>query len=190
MRVIILLVLATSAGVFFSRQEEDLAPRDGLAWTRLTLYWLFTIMISFEMVAGALWDLMKLEFVRMASAHLGYPEYMGTIIGVPRIPCALALLAPRFPRLKEWAYAGAFFIYMGAAASQYLTASGPKQWIPPLLFAAITIVSWALRPASRRLVQPTPAIKPGFAQWLVPVFITGVLLVVAYITIPGRTAPH
>ena len=104
MRVIILLVLTTSAGVFFSRQEEGSTPQGGLAWTRLVIYWLFTIMVSFEMVAGALWDLMKLEFVKAASAHLGYPEYMGTIIGVPRIPCALALLAPRFPRFKEWAY--------------------------------------------------------------------------------------
>jgi hypothetical protein len=190
MRVIILLVLATSVGVFFSRQEEELAPRGVLAWTRLIVYWLFTIMISFEMVAGALWDLMKLEFVRAASAHLHYPEYMGTIIGIPRIPCALALLAPRFPRLKEWAYAGALFIYMGATASQYLTAAGPKQWIPPLMFAAITIGSWVLRPASRRLVQPTLAVKPGLAQWILPVFITGVLLVVAYITIPRGTTPH
>ena len=49
-----------------------------------------TILVLFEMVAGALWDLMKLEFVRAASAHLGYPEYMGTIIGVPRVPCVLA----------------------------------------------------------------------------------------------------
>jgi hypothetical protein len=101
MRVIILLVLATSVGVFFSRQEEGSTPRGGLAWMRLVIYWLFTITISFEMVAGALWDLMKLEFVKAASAHLGYPEYMGTIIGVPRIPCALALLAPMFPRLKN-----------------------------------------------------------------------------------------
>jgi hypothetical protein len=190
MRVIILLVFATSAGVFFSRQEEGSTPQDGFAWTRLVIYWLFTIMVSFEMVAGALWDLMKLEFVKAASAHLGYPEYMGTIIGVPRIPCALALLAPRFPRLKEWAYAGAFFIYMGAAASQYLTAAGPKQWIPPLIFAAITMVSWALRPASRRLIQPAQTIKPAVFPWVLPVFITGVLLVVAYITIPRGTAPH
>jgi hypothetical protein len=190
MRVIILLVLATSVGVFFSRQEEGSTPRGGLAWTRLIIYWLFTIMVSFEMVAGVLWDLMKLEFVRAASAHLGYPEYMGTIIGIPRIPCALALLAPRFPRLKEWAYAGAFFIYMGAAASQYLTAAGPKQWIPPLIFAAITVASWGLRPASRRLVQPTLTVKPGLIPWVLPVFITGVLLVVAYITIPRGTTPH
>jgi hypothetical protein len=190
MRVIILLVLATSAGVFFSRQEEGSTPQGGLAWTRLVIYWLFTIVVSFEMVAGALWDLMKLEFVKAASAHLGFPEYMGTIIGVPRIPCALALLAPRFPRLKEWAYAGALFIYMGAAASQYLTAAGPKQWIPPLIFAAITVASWALRPDSRRLVQPTLTVKPGLIPWMLPVFITGVLLVVAYITIPRGTTPH
>ncbi len=41
-------------------------------------------------------------------------------IGVWKIPCALGLLAPRFPRVKEWPIAGAFFNYTGAAASWLL----------------------------------------------------------------------
>jgi hypothetical protein len=40
-----------------------------------------------------------------------------TIIGVWYVLGGVALLVPRFPRLKEWAYAGLVFIYTGAVAS-------------------------------------------------------------------------
>jgi DoxX-like family len=82
--------------------------------------------------------------------HLGYPIYFLFIIGAWKLPCALALVAPRFPRLKEWAYAGAFFNYTGAAASHLLAGDGADKWVGPLVLAAFTLASWALRPASRR----------------------------------------
>jgi uncharacterized membrane protein YphA (DoxX/SURF4 family) len=49
--------------------------------------------------------------------HLGYPDYFMTIVGIWYILAGVALLAPRFPRLKEWAYAGLIFNYTGAAIS-------------------------------------------------------------------------
>ena len=49
--------------------------------------------------------------------HLGYPLYFITIIGFWKVLGAITLLAPGFPRLKEWAYAGIFFDLTGAAAS-------------------------------------------------------------------------
>jgi hypothetical protein len=67
------------------------------------------------------------------------------ILGAWRVPGALALLVPRFPRLKEWAYAGAFFSYTGAAAS-HLLARDTGQWPAQLIFSVFTLVSWALRP--------------------------------------------
>lgn len=59
---------------------------------------------------------------------LGFPPYFGYIIVAWKIPCALALLAPRFPRAKEWAYAGAIFNYTGAVVSWFLRGDGPKRW--------------------------------------------------------------
>jgi hypothetical protein len=38
--------------------------------------------------------------------HLGYPPYFMTILGVRYVLAGIALLAPRSPRLKEWAYVG------------------------------------------------------------------------------------
>jgi hypothetical protein len=37
-----------------------------------------------------------------------------------KVPCAIVLLLPGLPRLKEWAYSGAVFNYSGAFASYVL----------------------------------------------------------------------
>jgi hypothetical protein len=80
------------------------------------------------------------------------------MLGVWKVLGGLAILAPGFPRLKEWAYAGIFFDLTGAAvASATMGASIGAEWwhVPaPLLVAATMVGSWALRPPSRRLPGP------------------------------------
>jgi len=83
--------------------------------------------------------------------HLGYPVYFMTILGIWYLLAGLALLAPRLPLLKEWAYAGLIFNYTGAAASHLAAGDGSDALIPPVIFTALVITSWALRPSSRRL---------------------------------------
>jgi uncharacterized membrane protein YphA (DoxX/SURF4 family) len=119
-------------------------------WARTITYWVTTVLIAWEMAMGGVWDLVRIPFVRNVMEHLGYPLYFLTIIGIWKIPCAVALLAPRFVRLKEWAYAGAVFNYTGAVASHIAVGDGPAKWVGPLIYAAITFASWALRPPSRR----------------------------------------
>ncbi|GGA75034.1 hypothetical protein GCM10011507_28040 [Edaphobacter acidisoli] len=187
---IILIAAATVAALLTSRHEEDGSPQGRTAWLRATVYWLSTILVAFEMAAGGLWDLLRIEYVRVVLTHLGYPLFLLYIIGVPRIPCALALLAPRFPRLKEWAYAGAFFNYAGAAASHLLAGDRGSQWIGPLILAVFTIVSWTLRPASRRLPRPAPAKEPPMITWCVPALIVAAMLVIAFITLPKGAPPN
>jgi hypothetical protein len=60
------------------------------------------------------------------------------------------LLAPHFPRLKEWAYAGLIFNYSGALASHAWVGDGPQTLIGSIIFTALVCASWALRPESRR----------------------------------------
>lgn len=190
MSAAILIVIATAAAVFAALQEGDPAPQSRSRWARLIVYWLFTIVVAFEMAAGALWDLLHIEYVRAVLTHLGYPLYLLYIIGVPRIPCAMALLAPRFPRLKEWAYAGAFFNYAGAAASHLLAGDRTSFWLGPLIFSGFTLASWALRPSSRRLGQTAPAIRPRALAWSAPVLIIAAMLVVAFLTLPKGAPPQ
>ncbi|MFN0220947.1 DoxX family protein [Paenibacillus sp. KR2-11] len=85
---------------------------------------------------------------------LGYPVYFLTVIGVWKVLGAIAILVPGLPRMKEWAYAGIFFEMTGAAASHAFVGDyGAYAYhiLTTLGFATLALVSWALRPKSRKL---------------------------------------
>jgi uncharacterized membrane protein YphA (DoxX/SURF4 family) len=119
--------------------------------TRLILYWVTTLLVAWEMAMGGVWDLLRTQYVRTIMDHLGYPEYFVTILGIWKIPGAAAMLLPRFPRLREWAYAGMFFTYSGAVASHLFAGDGPARWAGPTIFGVFLIVSWWLKPEPRTL---------------------------------------
>jgi uncharacterized membrane protein YphA (DoxX/SURF4 family) len=122
-----------------------------IAQARTIAYWVTTLIIAVELAAGGVWDILQVPYVHdLVVQHLGYPAYFLVIIGVWKVPGAVALLVPRFPRLTEWAYAGAFFTYTGAAASHLAVGDGVALWWGPVVFAAIEAVSWVLRPSARR----------------------------------------
>jgi hypothetical protein len=151
---------------------------------RAIAYWAFTLVVAFEMVAGSMWDLLRIEYVRVVLTHLGYPLYLLLILGVCKLPCAVVLLLPRFPRLKEWAYAGAFFNYSGAVASHALVGDRPGVWVWPLIFATSTLASWALRPPERRLARSIDLIETPPIEWIVPIVVAVVMLVISLLTLP------
>jgi phage-related minor tail protein len=69
-------------------------------------------------------------------------------MGIWKIPGAVALLMPRFPRLKEWVYAGAVINYACAVASHLIVGDGITAIVAPVALLALTVTSWALRPAA------------------------------------------
>jgi hypothetical protein len=75
--------------------------------------WTATGLVVAELVLGGIGDVLRLPSLRESVIQLGYPTYFLLILGIWNMLGAAALLAPRFPRLKEWAYAGAFFVYSG-----------------------------------------------------------------------------
>ena len=127
-------------------------------------YWVATALIALETLAGGATDvahgrtaLVSGSLVVDVVTGLGYPVYVLTILGVWKLLGAAALLAPRLPRLKEWAYAGIVFELTGAAASQIARGHSVGDIATPLLLAGLAMISWALRPASRTLGPPLPA---------------------------------
>lgn len=125
---------------------------------KLIGYWAATIAVSLEMLAGGVTDLVHGgtglfvgEPVVLVLAHLGYPMYLLMILGVWKLPCALVLLAPRLPRLKEWAYAGAIFNYTGAFVSNTLVDHSVHLFATGLPMIVFALASWALRPPGRTL---------------------------------------
>jgi|SRR6185312_6005776 len=163
------------------------SPGQRLRSLRTVAYWIFTLLVAFEMMAGGIWDLLRIEYVRVVLAHLGYPMYLLTIIGVWKIPCAIVLFLPGFLRLKEWAYAGAVFNYTGAAASHFL--AGYAGGGSPLVLAAITLASWRLRPPARQLAAPEASADQRAVQWVVPILILIVLFILSIVFLPKGPPP-
>jgi hypothetical protein len=115
------------------------------------IYWIFTLWASLGLTATGLVQVAKggaVEFMQ----HLGYPRYFFAIIGVWKILGVVALLVPRFPLLKEWAYAGFFFLMTGAVLSHLAVGDAFKDLFPSLLMLTIIFLSWYFRPVARRLV--------------------------------------
>jgi hypothetical protein len=129
--------------------------------TNKVAYWTTTLLVAFFIGTGGAAQMWQYH----AHPHgivpvLGYPMYFFAILGFWKMLGAVAILAPRFPRLKEWAYAGIFFDLTGAVASIVAVGSyGAYAFhiLAPLIIAGFTVASWALRPQCRVLGVLIPA---------------------------------
>jgi uncharacterized membrane protein YphA (DoxX/SURF4 family) len=120
------------------------------------VYWTTTVLVAFSM-SGGVAQLARVPGVVDGFVRLGYPPYFVTILGFWKTAGAIAILVPRFPRLKEWAYAGIFFDLTGAAASSAAIHGGAFHILAPLVAAVLAVASWALRPESRTIGVLFPA---------------------------------
>ena len=130
----------------------NLASSSSSSRGHIMAYWLTTALVVSELALGGVWDVLRVPQVRGLFERLGYPLYFLVILGIWKLLGAVALAIPRFPRLKEWAYAGVLFDLTGAVASLWasgLTGAGTMAY--PILMTGVAVASWALRPPSRRL---------------------------------------
>ncbi|MEZ4410644.1 MAG: DoxX family protein [Polyangiales bacterium] len=119
--------------------------------SRTVAYWVTTGLFSAGIAFSGFATATHQPGMVAAYQHLGYPLYFMTILGVAKLLGAATLLAPGLPRLKEWAYAG-FAINLGSAFLSHLAmGDAANQAVMPLVFLAMALASWALRPASRTL---------------------------------------
>jgi hypothetical protein len=117
---------------------------------RTYAYWITTGVIILQSIAGAVLDLSRNESFIVLFNELGYPEYLLIILGTWRILAIVALLIPGYGLVKEWAYAGLFFDFTGAAASHFFIGDIAGS-IAPIIFTFVLAASWYLRPPSRRM---------------------------------------
>ena len=122
------------------------------------IYWIATIWLALGMGATGIVQLFRAKEgqggVDMIT-HLGYPVYLLTLLAAWKILGVVALLVPKFPVLKEWAYAGFFFVMSGAIFSHIATGDSVKELFPSLLLLVLAVVSWYFRPSDRKVVQPS-----------------------------------
>ncbi|HEY2367506.1 MAG TPA: DoxX family protein [Polyangiaceae bacterium] len=109
------------------------------------------VIVVLLMLSGGIMQVMRRPDAVEGIVRLGYPAYFVVVLGAWKILGSVALLAPKMPLVKEWAYAGFFFDLTGAAISHAVMSSAIGNVIGPLVFAGLAIASWALRPDSRRL---------------------------------------
>ncbi len=117
-------------------------------------YWVTTVFGPASFVIGGVLNFTQNAEVAKAMAHLGYPLYFASLLGMWKLAGAIAIVAPGLPRVKEWAYAGFVFDLTAAAVSHAAVGDSTGDIIAPLVFLALVMTSWALRPATRMLASP------------------------------------
>lgn len=121
---------------------------------KMIAYWTVTLLLAAAVMLSGIGQLMQYGGNLELVTNLGYPIYVLTILGIWKVLGVIVLVVPGFPRLKEWAHAGIFFLMTGAALSHVFAndyGDGGFYIILPLSYAALNIASWALRPKSRKL---------------------------------------
>ena len=134
-------------------------------------YWIATIWLALGMLSTGAAQLLKAKNGQGGAdmiVHLGYPVYLLTLLGIGKTLGVIAVLIPKFPLLKEWAYAGFFFVMSGAIFSHMAVGDPVNELFPSILLLVLTIVSWYFRPVDRKI--------PGLPASRIPVKPSGAVL--------------
>jgi uncharacterized membrane protein YphA (DoxX/SURF4 family) len=124
--------------------------------TTKIIYWIATVWLALGMISTAVAQLFKSAGGQGGAemlTHLGYPVYLLKLLGIWKLLGSVVVLIPGFPLLKEWAYAGFFFVMTGALFSHLASRDPITPLFPSLLLLILTVVSWYFRPASRKVNQ-------------------------------------
>jgi uncharacterized membrane protein YphA (DoxX/SURF4 family) len=97
------------------------------------LYWVCTSVIILAMGIGSIPGILGAEDSVKVITSLGYPEYLVPFLSIAKVLGVIAILIPKFPRLKEWAYAGLAFDVIGANYSLIAMGTEPGNLIIPVL---------------------------------------------------------
>jgi len=124
------------------------------------IYWIATLWLTLGMTSTGVVQLLKMEAEGAVAPpgvygikYLGYPVYFLTILGVWKILGVIAVLIPKFPLVKEWAYAGFFFVMSGAIFSHIAVGDPVNEMWPSALLLILTVISWYSRPPGRKILS-------------------------------------
>lgn len=122
------------------------------------LYWIPTILVALNAAFGGVIDAMRTPEALKIFQHLGYPNYFATLLGIAKVLGAIALIAPVPWTLREWAYAGLTFDVISAVISIAAVGDPIANEILPILFVALTLVSFAAW--RKRIGLPIMTLRP------------------------------
>lgn len=120
------------------------------------IYWIATVWLALGMISSGIVQLFKVKGeIEFITEGLGFPVYFLTILAVWKLLGVVALFLPKFPLLKEWAYAGFFFAMSGALSSHIAVGNPVKDMAGPLLLLVLIALSWYFRPAEKKFASVT-----------------------------------
>lgn len=114
------------------------------------IYWIATIWLAVAMIASGIQQIFTIGGFVEIMKKLAYPTYFSVILGVWKMAGVVVLLIPKFPLLKEWAYAGFFFAMSGAIFSHLAVGDDAAELFAPTFLLLLTAVSWYFRPDDRK----------------------------------------
>lgn len=117
------------------------------------IYWVFTLWMSLGMVSTGIVQVSGAAAEVDRVQHLGYPVYLLHLLGACKLLGVVAVLLPKLPVWKEWAYAGFFFTLAGALFSHLVMGDPFKDTFPSVLLLILTAISWLFRPADRKMAR-------------------------------------
>ena len=115
------------------------------------IYWGATVWLASAMIASAVQQIFNIGGFVEIMERLKYPAYFAVILGIWKISGVTVILLPKLTLVKEWAYAGFFFVTSGAIFSHLVKSDSIMEIIPALALLVMTILSWYFRPADRKL---------------------------------------
>jgi hypothetical protein len=118
---------------------------------KIVIYWISTLWLSLGMISTAIVQLTGGNNQMDIILKLGYPAYFLILIGIWKLLGVVAILVPKFPLVKEWAYAGFFFAMSGAIFSHIAAEDPLVTLFGPSLLVVLTALSWYFRPADRKV---------------------------------------
>jgi hypothetical protein len=135
-------------------------------------YWISTGLMAAFMFMASIPDVLQLPEARAIFVHLGYPIYLLPFLGTAKILGVVAVLVPRFQRLKEWAYAGLTFDLIGALYSHTMIGDPPSVRAFPIVALLLVSASYltyrkALAPGRgprAGTAFPAAAVRPSLAS--------------------------
>ncbi len=108
------------------------------------LYWTLTILFSLLLLMDGIGGITKQQAGQDVLRHLGYPIYLMVITGAAKIAAAFALIQTKYKTLKEWAFAGITFNFLGAFFSRVYMGDSLWETAFPLIFLAIMVITYIL----------------------------------------------
>ena len=105
------------------------------------VYWIFTgLFIAFTVTTAVSQIIYAKNSVEIMNV-LQFPLYMLTFLGIAKIAGLMAILIPGFQKIKEWAYAGFMFDYLGATYAMVAIGGTFDKWgfmIVPILLCGLS----------------------------------------------------